>query len=92
MMIAICIGAFISHFTAGVVNISLPHLTSVFHTNFGTIQWITTGYLLVITALLPVMGRLGDRYGHKRFIFLGLAGMGSGLLLFTLYLDQLSPP
>ncbi|MBM7585361.1 hypothetical protein JOC86_001903 [Bacillus pakistanensis] len=48
MMVAICMGAFVSHFTAGVVNVSLPHLSKVFHTNLGTVQWITVGYLLAI--------------------------------------------
>lgn len=30
MMVSICMGAFISHFTAGVVNVSLPHLSKIF--------------------------------------------------------------
>jgi EmrB/QacA subfamily drug resistance transporter len=65
MMMAICIGAFISHFTAGVVNVSLPYLSKIFHTNIGIIQWITIGYLLSIASFLPVMGYLGDRFGHR---------------------------
>lgn len=65
MMISICAGAFISHFTAGIVNVSLPNFTQIFHTNLGIIQWITTGYLLVIASVLPIMGKLGDRYGHR---------------------------
>lgn len=71
MMTAICMGAFISHFTAGIVNVSLPHFTKIFQTNLGTVQWITTGYLLVIASLLPVMGKLGDRYGHRHIHNLG---------------------
>ncbi|ASJ56878.1 MFS transporter [Brevibacillus formosus] len=65
MMIAICLGAFLSHFTAGIVNVSLPQFTSLFQTELAIAQWITTGYLLVIASLLPFMGKLGDRYGHR---------------------------
>ncbi|MED1797152.1 MFS transporter [Brevibacillus porteri] len=65
MMIAICLGAFLSHFTAGIVNVSLPQFTSIFQTELAIAQWITTGYLLVIASLLPFMGKLGDRYGHR---------------------------
>jgi len=63
---AIGIGAFLSHFTAGIVNVSLPELTRSFQADIGLVQWITTGYLLVIAVTLPLMGRLGDRYGHQR--------------------------
>lgn len=81
MMAAICTGAFLSHFTAGVVNVSLPYLAGVFHTSLGTAQWITTGYLLAIAALLPVMGKLGDRYGHRRIHNFGFALFSAGSIL-----------
>ncbi|MEJ8544688.1 MFS transporter [Brevibacillus borstelensis] len=71
MLMAICLGAFVSHFTAGIVNVSLPHLTEIFHAGIGTVQWITTGYLLAIASLLPVMGKLGDRFGQRRIHNLG---------------------
>ncbi|MFM1654962.1 MFS transporter [Brevibacillus sp. B_LB10_24] len=65
MMAAICIGAFISHFTATVVNVSLPYLSDIFHTDLEIVQWVTVGYLLAVASLLPVMGNLGDRLGHR---------------------------
>ncbi|MFD2114951.1 MFS transporter [Paenibacillus yanchengensis] len=65
MMVAICLGAFVSHFTAGVINVSLPQFATIFETNLATVQWVTTGYLLVIASLLPLMGKLGDRYSHR---------------------------
>ncbi|ANY74920.1 MFS transporter [Paenibacillus ihbetae] len=64
VLFSICTGAFLTHFTAGIVNVSLPSLTSVFQTDLDILQWITTAYLLAIAALLPIMGKLGDRYGH----------------------------
>ncbi|WP_289140332.1 MFS transporter [uncultured Brevibacillus sp.] len=76
MMTAICLGAFLSHFTAGIVNVSLPQFTQIFQTDLTMVQWITTGYLLVIASLLPVMGKLGDGYGHSLLHNLGF-------LLFT---------
>lgn len=65
MMTALCLGAFVSHFTAGVMNVSLPQFADLFHSELGVVQWITTGYLLVIASLLPLMGKLGDRYSHR---------------------------
>uniref|UniRef100_UPI00403F4404 hypothetical protein n=1 Tax=Paenibacillus sp. FSL K6-0276 TaxID=2921450 RepID=UPI00403F4404 len=66
MMVAICMGAFISHFTAGIMIVSLPFFINHFQTELAKGLWITTGYLLLITALLPVMGKLGDHYGFCR--------------------------
>ncbi|MFC5702799.1 MFS transporter [Cohnella faecalis] len=85
MMTAICLGAFISHFTAGIVNVSLPHMTKVFETSLESMQWLTTGYLLVIVSLLPVMGKLGDRYGHRSVHNAGFAlfAVSSVLIAFS---------
>ncbi|WP_157274455.1 MFS transporter [Paenibacillus fonticola] len=77
LMTAICMGAFTSHYTAGVVNISLPYLSDVFGADLEHIQWITVSYLLTIAALLPVMGSVGDRLGY-RFIH------NLGYVLFTI--------
>jgi MFS family permease len=71
MLISICIGVFISHFTAGIVNVSLPQFEKIFQTSSGTVQWITTGYLLVIASFLPIMGKLGDRYSYRLIHKLG---------------------
>ncbi|WGU95818.1 MFS transporter [Paenibacillus dendritiformis] len=73
MMTAICLSAFLSHFTAGVVNVSLPRFITVFQSDIGTVQWMTTGYLLAITSLLPLMGKLGDRWGHRLIHNWGIA-------------------
>jgi MFS family permease len=83
---AIGTGAFLSHFTAGVVTVSLPELTRAFQASIEQTQWITTGYLLVIAVLLPIMGKLGDRYGHRRV-------HNAGYLLFAIssVLIALSP-
>lgn len=81
MMAAVCIGVFISHFTAGVVNMALPHLAAVFRSDANTVQWITTGYLLAIAALLPVMGKLADRYGSRTIHNLGYIVFGVSSVL-----------
>src|SRR6266540_2701368 len=41
------------------------------------LQWIVSGYVLAITATLLVLGRLGDRLGHR-------ALYAGGLVVFTL--------
>jgi len=52
------------------VNVSLDTLSSAFNVSLGTIQWVTSGYLLALALALPLSGWLVDRVGARR-IFLG---------------------
>ncbi len=52
------------------VNVALDTLGHVFQVPLGTIQWITSGYLLALALALPLSGWLIDRIG-ARPIFLG---------------------
>jgi EmrB/QacA subfamily drug resistance transporter len=70
-------GVFLSTLDASIVNIALPTISDHFNTSVQLTAWVTISYLLVITALLLIFGRLSDLYGQK-LIFTG------GLLLFTL--------
>lgn len=77
MLTAICIGALMSHLTAGIINVALPNLAIIFEQEMSTIQWVTLGYLLVIASLLPMMGKLGDIVGHRNI-------HNTGYMIFTL--------
>lgn len=61
---------------SSVVNVALPILQHRFLLPISTLQWIVTGYLLVITGILPVAGQVADRVG-RREVFVG------GVVLFT---------
>lgn len=52
------------------VNVSLDTLGRVFDAPLGTIQWVTSAYLLSLALALPLSGWLMDRVGARR-IFLG---------------------
>ena len=50
------------------------------------LQWITTAYSLVFAGLLLTAGSLGDRYGRKKTLMLGLVvifGLGSALCAYS---------
>ena len=56
-----------------IVNVALPTLVQDLETDFATVQWAVLSYLLVITALLIAMGRLGDLVGKKLIFQIGQA-------------------
>lgn len=71
-------GAFMTPFDASVVGLALPRITAEFQTSFIVSIWIPMGYLLALTSLLVIVGRLSDIYGRKDFYNIGI-------VLFTLF-------
>ena len=64
-----------------ILNVALPTLESELGASSSQLQWIVDAYMLVFAGLLLTAGALGDRFGRKRALSLGLAifGLGSGL-------------
>lgn len=77
----ICLGAFLSNLSAGMFNIALVDIARTFDSTIPTAQWIVTAYLLVISILLPVMGKLGDMLGRRKIhnigYFIFMAGLSA---------------
>src|ERR671921_292187 len=55
-----------------VVGTALPKIIADLN-GFEHYAWVTTAYLLASTAMIPVIGKLGDIYGRKWFIVAGVA-------------------
>jgi EmrB/QacA subfamily drug resistance transporter len=62
---------------ATVLSVALPTLATQLHASESDLQWFSSGYLLVLAALMLPAGLLGDRIGRKRV-------MVGALLLFGL--------
>lgn len=74
----VTIGTFMVNVDMSAINIALPTLKKAFDTSIDTLQWVLTGYLLIITGILPLVGKLSDIYGRKKFFI-------AGVLLFGLF-------
>jgi MFS family permease len=61
-----------------VVNVALPTIDRQLDAGLSGLQWIVDGYVLTLAALLILGGSLGDRYGQRRVVLLGLVGFGAG--------------
>src|SRR5947209_3258777 len=78
------VGALLASIQGSALLIALPNILAELHATFLTIMWVLLGYLLVLTALTPVIGRLADIFGRKRlynagFIAFTLGSLVSGL-------------
>ena len=56
-----------------IVRLALPALSAQFQVGSGTVSWVQLIYILVLTCLLLVFGRLGDMWGYRRLFVAGLA-------------------
>src|SRR5919112_1537598 len=62
-------GPLMSGLDSTMVNVSLDAIGRSFGVPLGTVQWITSAYLLALALALPLSGWLVDRVGARR-IFL----------------------
>lgn len=55
-----------------VASVLLPTLTRSFSATVSDVQWVVLAYLVSITVAIVSAGRLGDLFGHRRVLNLGL--------------------
>ncbi|HEX3245464.1 MAG TPA: MDR family MFS transporter [Chloroflexota bacterium] len=55
-----------------IVGTAMPRIVADLH-GFEHYAWVTTAYLLSSTTVVPIVGKLGDLYGRKRFLLGGAA-------------------
>jgi EmrB/QacA subfamily drug resistance transporter len=68
----ICASIFVISVDTTIVNVALPTLARTLHATNSRLQWIADAYTLVFAGLLLAAGSLGDRYGRRRALALGL--------------------
>ena len=66
---------FMALLDVSVVNLAVPSMQHGLGTSTGTIQWVVSGYSLAFGLTLVAGGRIGDAYGRRRMLVLGLCGV-----------------
>src|SRR5512136_546302 len=81
------VGALLASIQGSALLIALPEIMTHLRTDFMTIMWVILSFMLITTALVPVVGRLADMFGRKNLY-------NTGFALFTLgsFLCALSQP
>ncbi len=72
-LISVAFGAFMAPLDSSVVNTVLPIVAREFRADVLLIEWVVLAYLLSLSALLLIGGRLGDLFGDKRLYVGGFA-------------------
>lgn len=63
------------------MNITFPTLMSEFGVDTPTVQWITTGYLLVLTVIMPISAFLKRRFKMKALFVFAISAFSAGTIM-----------
>src|SRR5260370_5580259 len=73
-----------------VVGTAMPRIVADLN-GLSVYAWVTTAYLVASTVVVPVSGKLGDMFGRKPFVLVGMVGfmVGSWLSGFSQSMTEL---
>lgn len=66
MMFVLLLGSFLVLFNETILNVAFPKLMVEMHVSATTVQWLTTGYVLVVGILVPVTAFLMHTFTTKK--------------------------
>lgn len=73
-LIAVLAATLLNLLDASIVNVAAPAIRTELGGTASTIQWLAAGYTLALAIGLLTGGRLGDMFGRKRVLIVGLVG------------------
>lgn len=80
-LIVMALALFIVVLDTTIISVSIKAIIDDLHSNLKAIQWVITGYSLMLAAFTITGGRLGDIFGRKRMFMLGAVIFGIGSLM-----------
>ncbi len=72
VLVVTILGAGVVFLDSSVANIALPAIQRDLDVSTALLQWVASGYLLTLSVLLLVGGRLADVFGRRRMFVAGL--------------------
>jgi EmrB/QacA subfamily drug resistance transporter len=72
VVIAVALATTLAPLNSTMIAVALPHIMQDFAADTASAGWLITSYLIVMAAVQPIAGKLGDRFGRRRMILGGL--------------------
>jgi len=87
ILIVLATGIFMTTLDTFIFAPSLPTIVVNFKTSLDWVAWTMTIYLLVVTAVMPLGGKLSDLFGRKKIFIAGITFFTIGSILSSLSWD-----
>lgn len=71
ILFALMMAVFLSALDQTIVAVSMPAISAQFQ-DFDLLAWVISAYMVALTVAVPIYGKLGDLYGRRRLMLLGL--------------------
>lgn len=81
LVFTLIVGALAVIFDTTIMSVAIDSLAGQLHTSLATVQWVTTAYLLALSATMPAVGWAQAALGGKRLWILALALFFAGSML-----------
>ncbi len=76
-LLAVALGVMMVGIDGTIVAVANPSIQAHLHASLADIQWVTNGYLLALAVSLITVGKIGDRFGHKKIFLAGIVGFAA---------------
>ncbi|KRM75846.1 major facilitator superfamily permease [Secundilactobacillus collinoides DSM 20515 = JCM 1123] len=83
-MASMLIGAFVGMFSETSLNIALPKLMASLSISTATVQWLVTGYMLIIGIVLPLNSLITKWFSTRQVVIFGLLDFLVGAVIAAL--------
>jgi MFS family permease len=90
VLFAVLSGMFATSFPFTILAVSLGPIAEEFGVRETTMSWVVTAPMLLSAVTFPLVGKLGDLYGHRRVFLWGFAGASAVAALTALAWDAFS--
>src|SRR5437588_1893277 len=77
----VILGMAMSVLDTTIVNVALATLGRELHSSISQIQWVVTGYMLALAAVIPLSGWAAERFGPRRMYLISLVLFTAGSML-----------
>src|SRR3978361_1005792 len=74
----VIVGSIMSILDTTIVNVALATLGRDLHSTISQIQWVSTGYMLSLAAVIPITGWAARRFGAKQVYIVSLVLFTAG--------------
>lgn len=74
LFLCLIVGPFLTMLDSSVVNVALPDIASTYNSTLTDVQWVLSGYLLSLAAVLVACAFLSKRFGASKVYLVSLIG------------------
>src|SRR3984957_19929763 len=86
-MAVLCFVLFLTFLDNTVISATLSNVQSDLHAGVSQLQWVVSGYALAFASLMLMCGTLGDLYGRKKMMLIGVVIFCGGSVLTAVAAD-----